>query len=481
VADQEVGVICLAGELDQLVARRWQHPAGAVLQARQDWSGERFASVFGAEHEVQVQRVDAVSASTRDRARHQPMIAARRYRLCLFGEQQARVRQWTGALRALWNAALEQRKRAWRDCGVRVGLAEQCRDLTDARAGIDWLADVPAQTAQQTLRDLDRAYGNFFAGRSAFPRWRTRRCTVGLRFPQGVEVRRLNRRWGEVRLAKLGWVRFRWTHPPGGRIKHATITWDALGWHVSFCAELDQRPARANGGPAIGVDRGVVALAATSDGELIGPEFWTVGERRRRRALEQQLARQRRGSNRRAQTAHKLGQLQARVARRRQNALHNLSHQLATGHGLVAVEALNVRAMTASARGSLEKPGVNVAQKAGLNREILERGWSELHRQLQYKAKWYGSELREVSAAYSSQTCSACATIDSKARESQARFACRACGHTENADVNAARVILSRALEQQQYLARGRRVTARGDLGIARSVKRERSRQKAGA
>jgi putative transposase len=87
----------------------------------------------------------------------------------------------------------------------------------------------------------------------------------------------------------------------------------------------------------------------------------------------------------------------------------------------------------------------------------------------------------EHEAAYSSRTCSACGAIASEARESQARFACRACGHTQNADVNAARVILQRAVGQQQHLARGRRVTARGDLAIRRSVKRERSRQKAAA
>lgn len=420
-------------------------------------------------------------AGTRNETGHPAMMAARRYRLRLTIEQDARLGQWSGALRALWNAGLEQRRAAWRDCGASVGLSEQCRDLTDARAEIEWLADVPAQTAQQTLRDLDRAFGNFFAGRAAFPRWRSRGSQAGLRFPQGVVVRRLNRRWSEVRLPKLGWVRFRWTRAPGGAIKHATLTRDALGWHVSLCVELDQQPAPPNHGPAVGIDRGVGVLAATSDGELLAPEFWTAGERRRRRALEQHLARQRRGSNRRRETVRKLGQLRARSARRRQDALHNLSHDLATGHGLVAIEALNVRNMTASARGSVDEPGANVRAKAGLNRAILEQGWGELHRQLAYKTVWYGSELRQVPAAYSSQTCSACWVIDNEARESQARFRCRACGHTQNADVNAACVILARALDQQQQMARGRRVTARGDLAVRRSVKRERSRHKAAA
>lgn len=479
MCDEEVDVIGLVGELDQLAAERGQHSGGAVLEARETWRGESFASVLHAEHEVQVEHVNAVSAGSRSDTSYAGIVAGRRYRLAPTTAQEARLNEWSGTVRALWNAALEQRRTAWRDCGVSVGLSEQCRDLTAARAAIGWLADVPAQTAQQTLRDLDRAYGAFFAGRARFPRWRSRHRPAGLRFPQGVEIRRLNRRWGEVRLPKLGWVRFRWTRPLGGTIRHATLTRDALGWHVSLCVKLDRQTAPANGGPAVGVDRGVAALAATSDGELIALSFWTAGERKRRKRLEQRLARQRRASNRRRRTVRQLGQLRARSARRRQHGLHELSHRLATTKGVIAVENLQVRAMTASARGTAEAPGVNVAQKAGLNREILERGWGELHRQLAYRTGWYGSELIEVPAAYSSQTCSQCGTIHRHARESQARFRCRSCGHTENADVNAARVILGRALgpHQQQHIARGRRVTARGDLADRRSVNRERSRQ----
>jgi transposase len=133
------------------------------------------------------------------------MIAGRRYRLVLGPVQQQRLCAWSGALRALWNAALEQRQTAWRACGVSVGYAQQCADLTAARSEIVWLAEVPAQAAQQTLRDLDRAFAAFFDGRARYPRWRSSRRSCGIRFPQGVHVRRLNRRWGEVKLPKLGW------------------------------------------------------------------------------------------------------------------------------------------------------------------------------------------------------------------------------------------------------------------------------------
>lgn len=132
VVDEEVDVIALAGELDQLARECGEHSAGAVLQARQHRCGELFTAVLHAEHQVQVQQVDAVSASARSNTSHPMIVAGRRYRLRLTDAQEARLGQWSGALRVLWNAALEQRQRAWRDCGVSVGLAQQCRDLTDA-------------------------------------------------------------------------------------------------------------------------------------------------------------------------------------------------------------------------------------------------------------------------------------------------------------------------------------------------------------
>ena len=271
-----------------------------------------------------------------------------------------------------------------------------------------------------------------------------------------------------MKLPKLGWVRFRWTRALDGSVRHATVTRDAIGWHLSLCVQLDAQPPAPCGGPAVGVDRGVCALVATSDGELMTGRFWSAGERRRHRALQQKLARQQRGSARRRETVERIARLRARVVRRRRDALHKVSHRLATEHRLVAVESLDVRAMTRSARGSIEQPGRNVRAKAALNREVLERGWGELHRQLQYKCQWHGSQLVAVDPRYTSQTCSVCGTVDGRSRESQARYACRQCGHVEHADINAARVILARALT-----AGGSPVTARGGLAGGRPVKRE--------
>jgi putative transposase len=306
VADQVVDVVALAGELDHFAVERGKYPAGSVLQPVESGGRERLASVLHAEHEMDVQQVDAVSAGTGCGSR----LAGRRYRLAPTLEQQQRLAGWSGALRAPWNAALEQRRVAWRDSRVSIGVSEQCRGLTAARADIPWLADVPAQTAQQTLRDLDRAFSAFFAGRSGYPRFRSRRHDPGLRFPQGVEVRRVNRRWGQVKLPKLGSVRFRCSRAPGATIRHAGISRDALGWQLSLCVELGERPVAANSGEPVGIDRGAVVQAALCTGELVGCErYLRPRERERLRGLERRRERQRRGSSRQQATKRQIARL----------------------------------------------------------------------------------------------------------------------------------------------------------------------------
>jgi putative transposase len=134
---------------------------------------------------------------------------------------------------------------------------------------------------------------------------------------------------------------------------------------------------------------------------------------------------------------------------------HKLSTDLAKNHGVVAVEKLDIRRLTRSARGTAQRPGVHVAAKAGLNRAILAQGWGQLLRQLAYKFNRCGGRLVEIPPAYTSQRCAACGAVAQESRQTQERFVCVSCGHEAHADVNAA----------LNVLAAGLAVTARGDLG----------------
>src|SRR5690606_10932092 len=115
------------------------------------------------------------------------------------------------------------------------------------------------------------------------------------------------------------------------------------------------------------------------------------------------------------------------------------ANRLTRDHGLGVVEDLRTKNMTASAKGTVEQPGQNVRQKAGLNRAILAKGWGKLLTALEHKARYNGSRILRVPPAFTSQTCHACGHCAPDNRESQAVFRCRACGHQDNADVNAAK------------------------------------------
>lgn len=196
-----------------------------------------------------------------------------RYRLHPTDAQAAALGRWAGCARAIYNAGLEQRRVAWRDCGVSLGYGQQAAGLDDLKRALPYLAEPHSDVLQQALRDLDRAYRSFFDGRARFPRFRRKGRHDSLRIQNrtrgAITVRRLNRRWGEVTIPKLGAARFRWSRKPAGQIKHLTVTRDALGWHISLCCDQQQASEPApHPGPPVGIDRGVSATVALSTGGL---------------------------------------------------------------------------------------------------------------------------------------------------------------------------------------------------------------------
>jgi putative transposase len=332
---------------------------------------------------------------------------------------------------------------------------------------------------QQALRDFHAAHASRFAALREWrrryantpleerpvapspPSWRKRGRSEGFRIvavgPQ--DVRRVNRRWGQVLVPKLGWVRFRWSRPTPAA-KSYRITRDRAGrWHVAFAAVPPAIPAPGNG-EVVGVDRGVAVSAALSTGELLTVASLRPAERRRLRLLERRLARARPGSNRRRRVRLAVARLRARETDRRRDWTEKLSTDLARRFDLICVEDLDMRAMTRTARGTLERPGRNVRQKAGLNRGILTAGWGRLVVRLEQKAP---GRVQKVAAAYTSQRCSACGHIAADSRQSQTAYCCVACAWTGNADYNAARNIA----------AAGQVVAARGGQGSPGPVNRE--------
>ena len=363
--------------------------------------------------------------------------------------EQAQVfRSFAGVCRLVFNLALEQRRDHWRNyqrtTGQNLNYVAQARELTALRSEFDFVAAVSQTCQQQTLRDLDKAFANFFAGRAKYPTPRKKGVNDSFRF-QGreVSVECLSGKWSRVRLPKIGWVKFRDTRPIRGVCKNATISLDALGWHISFACEIEH-VAPINICPSVGIDRGIANTLALSTGEMLSlPTSLAVIDRRKRRA-QKVLARKKRGSNRRKRALSRVSRLSAKISRIRRDWQHKAALSIARRFGDVAIEDLKIVNMTSSAKGTVEEPGRNVRQKAGLNRSILNQGWRSFETILAYKLEQRGGTLTKVPAPYTSQTCPVCGCIDRRSRDSQARFSCVHCGHEAHADTNAAIEILRR-------------------------------------
>ena len=377
-----------------------------------------------------------------------------RFRLAPTPAQEQGLLEHCAHARYVWNLACEQHQH-WRPGRTSApGYVEQSRQLTEARKEFVWLAAGSQTVQQQALRDFAQAMSNFFAGTHRRPTWRKAGTHEGFRIVgrrgRQWDVRRLSRKTGEVWVPKVGWVKFRWSRQIPGEVKSFRVRRDRAGrWHVCF-AVIPPPVGGPGTGQVVGVDRGVAVSAALSTGERLSVRGLGQGEAWRLQRLQRRLARAKRGSKRRARVKTAVARLKARQTDRRKDWVEQTSTDLARRFDLVRVEDLKIQNMVRSTRGTIAAPGKNVRAKAGLNRSIHAAGWGLLVTRLEHKAP---GRIERIDPAYTSQICNACGHCAAENRESQASFRCRACGHTDHADVNAAKNI-----------AAGRAVTVRGAL-----------------
>lgn len=371
---------------------------------------------------------------------------AHRYRTYPNEHQAQTLASHCSQARFIWNLALEQLNHYDRRIPLRKspGATERGRQLTELRQAT-WLGEGSSSIQQQVLRDFDRALKNWWGGSHRRPTWRKvgRNESFCVR---DVTIRKINRRWAQVLVPKCGYVRFRLSRPLPAEFGMARVTLDAAGrWHVSFSAAqpVIERQATA---AAIGIDLGISSSVTTDAGEQFCAPALKANERKRKLRLERKLARQTKGSNRRNLTKHRIAKLQVRQSDRLKDWREKLTTDLVRKYDMIVIEDLKVRNMMRSASGTLANPGKNVAAKCGLNREIARQGWSALALRLEQKAAASGVQVVKISPKNTSRKCHACDHTAAENRESQAEFCCTKCGHTENADVNAAKNILAAGL-----------------------------------
>ncbi|MDI9916372.1 transposase [Rhodococcus sp. IEGM 1379] len=355
--------------------------------------------------------------------------------------------------RLIDNLGLEQR--SWwtpsrRHFRQKITVASQMRDLTEARAEFDWLRAGSTVGQQGALRDLDRAFTNFFARCSGYPTFKKRSGARQGFVVRDLAVRRINRKGGEILVPKAGRVRFRISRARTD-ICAATSARIALTngrWTVSLTTPPVPR-RQASTTPVVGIDRGVANSIATSDGRMFHAPGFSAGEQGRFVALQRRLSRQQKGSANRDRTKAKLARLRLRLrlADRRGDWIEQTTTHIANTYA-AAVENLPIWYLTrrAKPKPDLDNPGVfppnGGRAKSGLNRAILASCWGKFAQRLAQKMS-----VVAVPAVYTSQECSNCGHICPENRESQAVFRCQGCGFEHHADTNAAINVRDRAFE----------------------------------
>ncbi len=384
----------------------------------------------------------------------EPATLERAYRVRLRPTKaQARsLQRLMGARRFVWNWALQQQVEARATGEKRPGAADLSRALTALRQAPEtaWLAELPRQPFNQTLRDLDRGWSNCFAGRAKRPRRKRFGTVQSARFTLDQRRAQVERSIGRVQLDGIGRLRFRVTEELAGRLRSITVSRDGAGrWFGSFTADgvpvPDVVPAAI---PSVGVDLGLKDTAILSTGERIAAgrrlaaKLATLRRYQRRSVRQRDAAAARQGldpkrplrkgtrlepSKRMAVTKQRIGRLHARIADSRRDHQHPVSARVVGLASVVCLEDLAVKAM-----------GRSMGRRA-FRRSVADAGLGELRRQLAYKAAWRGRVVSTVDRFYpSSTTCGDCGHVHAGLRLADRRWTCPACGAEHDRDLNAA-------------------------------------------
>ena len=393
---------------------------------------------------------------------------AYRVRLRLKPAQERQLLRLFGARRFVWNWALRRKAEAWRADGTKLNAVALSREFTQLKLAPEtaWLAEMPREPFNQTLRDFEKAWSNFFAGRARRPRRKKFGAVLSARFTLDQRRAQVDREAGTVQLDGIGKVRFRVSEAMPGRLRSVTVSRDAAGrWFGSFTA--DGVPALASRidadaiVAAIGIDLGLKDAAVIIDGmtsrKVVAPKHLAAQKKRMRRyqrsyARQRDAAMVRQGldpakripkgtriavSNRMRRRKAQIGALHVRIGDLRRDHQHQLTSAAVAGAAVIAIEDLNVKAM-----GRSPEKGFGCSHHMGrtaFRRSVGDAGLGEIRRQLAYKATWRGHVLIAVDRFYpSSKTCSTCGGKHAGLKLADRHWRCESCGTEHDRDINAA-------------------------------------------
>jgi putative transposase len=382
---------------------------------------------------------------------------AYRFRLRPTARQHAALGQCLASHRELYNAALQERRDAWRLRRTSVFYGDQSAQLKDIRKARPDVAVWSFSSQQATLRRLNRAFAGFFrrtkAGeRPGYPRFKPVHRFDSVEWPEDGDGCRWQPDTRRVYLQGIGQVKVTVHRRVEGRVKTIQIRRQGRRWMlVLSCDEVPTRPLEPTRA-AVGVDVGIASFATTSDRQHVPSPRWGWVAAARLGAAQQVLARKQRGSNNCHRARATLAARHRKVANQRRCFHHQVARTLVARYGLLVVENLKIRNMVRrpAPRPDPDEPGRflpnRAAAKAGLHRSIHDAGWARFVSILRAKAEEAGRVVIDVDARHTSDRCEACGHTAKENRASQAVFSCRGCGLTLDADEHAARNILRAGL-----------------------------------
>ena len=365
--------------------------------------------------------------------------------------QRTLLEKHAGVARFAWNWALSRRIEEYKLTGKSSNAIEQHRQLNSLKpTEFPWMYEVSKCAPQEALRDLDKAFRNFFAKRASYPRFKSKKRGLGgFRLTGSIAVES-----GRIKLPRVGWVRLKESGylPTTGKINSVTVKERAGRWFVSVQSE-EQIVVLKNQGPAVGLDLGLKSFVVGSDGLSLDAPKPLLRSINRLRRLSRNHSRKQKGSMNRRRSAKLLAKLHYQVSCQRADFIHKTTSRLAKTKSVIVVEDLNVGGMLKNHR---------------LARSISDAGWSEFVRQLEYKTAWRGGLVIKAGRFFpSTKTCSGCGAIKGEMPLSERVYSCDGCGLVIDRDANAAKNLLSLSS------ASSARFQACGDLPLGGSAKQE--------
>jgi putative transposase len=363
----------------------------------------------------------------------------------LDGEQEGDMFRFSGCCRFVFNKALALQKENYEAGKPFISYESMAKQLTEWRNATEtpWLKEAPCHSLQHALKDLEKAYKNFFAKRSGFPRFKKKGNGGSFRYPDPKQIK-LDQANSRIFLPKLGWLRYRKSRDVVGELRNTTLSQRGKKWFISIQTQREVEMPTRRATTAVGIDVGIAQFATLNNGSCIAPLNSFKKHQTRLAKYQRRMRHKVKFSSNWKKARTKVQKIHIDIANARKDFLHKTTTTISKNHALVCVEDLQVRNMSKSAAGTREQPGKKVRQKSNLNRSILDQGWGLFRQQMDYKLQWNGGMLLVVPPQNTSRTCPCCQHVSKDNRKTQSLFECVDCKYTNNADVVGAINILER-------------------------------------